>query len=363
MPSIKSEKHIPAASGQIGDIGISSSAAGGNFGLSCVFYWDRCMGTPTRGGGTGGRQTERPDGTDMQNDGMKHYLAVSGLLLAMVLWGSSFVALKVAFRAYDPMVVIFGRMAVASICFLMLGRWIVSSVRLRWGDFKYIMIMALCEPCLYYLFEAHAIERTTASQAGMITAMFPVLVALAAGWLLKESVGPNTWLGSVMAVVGVCWLTFEAESSASAPDPVMGNFLEFLAMICAAGYTITLKRLTRIYSPFFLTAMQAFAGSVFYLPLVFLPSTRLPVHFEMAPGMAIIYLGAVITLGAYGLFNFGLKHIPAHQASAYVNLIPVFSVIMGWMLLDESLTGTQYLAALLIMAGVYVGQRRKYRFQ
>jgi drug/metabolite transporter (DMT)-like permease len=75
--------------------------------------------------------------------------------------------------------------------------------------------------------------------------------------------------------------------------------------------------------------------------------------------MAIIYLGAAITLGAYGLFNFGVKHTSAAQASAYVNLIPVFSVIMGRMILDESLTGAQYLAALLVMAGVYVGQRRR----
>jgi drug/metabolite transporter (DMT)-like permease len=141
---------------------------------------------------------------------------------------------------------------------------------------------------------------------------------------------------------------------------VLGNFLEFLAMVCAVGYTITLKWLSHRYSPFFLTAMQAFAGSVFYLPLVFLPSTRLPLHFDPASGMAIIYLGAAITLGAYGLFNFGVKHISAAHASAYVNLIPVFSVIMGWMILDESLTGVQYLAAMLVMAGVYVGQRRSF---
>jgi drug/metabolite transporter (DMT)-like permease len=75
--------------------------------------------------------------------------------------------------------------------------------------------------------------------------------------------------------------------------------------------------------------------------------------------MAVIYLGAVITLGAYGLYNFGLKHIPASQASAYVNLIPVFSVLMGWMMLGESFTGTQCLATVLVMAGVYISQRRQ----
>jgi drug/metabolite transporter (DMT)-like permease len=297
----------------------------------------------------------------MCHDEMKHYLAIWGLLLAMVLWGSSFVALKIAFRAYDPIVVIFGRMAVASMGFLLLGRWILSSVKFRWSDLKYMLFMAFCEPCLYYLFEAQAIEHTSASQAGMITAVFPILVALAAGWLLKESVGSNTWLGCLMAAVGVCWLTLESVPSEAAPNPVLGNFLEFIAMVCATGYTITLKRLCRRYSPFFLTAMQAFVGSVFYLPLVFLPSTQLPLHFETASGVAIIYLGAVISLGAYGLYNFGLKHLPAHQATAYVNLIPVFSIFWGWMVLDESLTGAQYLAALLVMAGVYEAQRRRIR--
>lgn len=280
-------------------------------------------------------------------------------MLAMLLWASSFVALKIAFRAYDPMVVIFGRMAVASICFLLLYRWFMNSVDFRWGDLKYILFMAFCEPCLYFIFEAQAIEHTTASQAGMITAMLPILVALAAGWLLKESVGLCTWLGSLMTLAGVCWLTLESVPSTDAPNPALGNFYEFLAMVCATGYTITLKRLTRRYPPFFLTAMQAFAGSVFYLPLLFLPSTRLTLYFEPASGMAIIYLGAVITLGAYGLYNFGLKHISASQASAYVNLIPVFSVLMGWMLLDESFTGAQCLAASLVMVGVYISQRRQ----
>ena len=45
-------------------------------------------------------------------------LAPLALVLAMLLWASSFIALKFAFRSYDPLVVIFGRMLVASICFL-----------------------------------------------------------------------------------------------------------------------------------------------------------------------------------------------------------------------------------------------------
>ncbi len=279
------------------------------------------------------------------------------LTTAMILWSSSFIALKIAFRDYDPMVVIFGRMLVASLCFLVVGKRLVSTLHYRKGDYKLILFMAFCEPCLYFIFEARAIENTTASQAGIITAILPILVLVGAYIFLKEPVRKATWLGAITALLGVCWLTLESSPSAEAPNPALGNFYEFLAMVCAAGYTISLKHLTSRYSPFFLTAVQAVVGSIFFLPLLFLPQTELPGEFAPSPILAIVYLGAVITLGAYGLYNFGLKHLPAGQAAMFVNLIPVFAVFLGWMILGETLSIKQTIATLLILAGVWISQR------
>jgi len=284
-------------------------------------------------------------------------LAQFALILAMVLWASSFIALKFAFRTYDPLVVIFGRMFIASTCFLLIGRRLAQSLHYRKGDYKLILFMALCEPCLYFLFEAKAVENTTASQAGLITAMLPILVMIAAALVLKERITGRSIAGSGLAVAGVCWLTLLSAPTADAPNPLLGNFLEFLAMVCATGYTIALKSLTERYAPFFLTAMQAFAGGLFYFPLLFFPGTVLPTEFHLGPALAIVYLGAVITLGAYGLYNYGLKHAPANKAASYVNLIPVFSVIMGWLFLGETFTAGQTAAAAVVMAGVSFSQR------
>ena len=286
----------------------------------------------------------------------KPSLATLALIIAMVLWASSFIALKFAFRTYDPLVVIFGRMLVASICFLIVAKRVTRALQYRRGDYKLLLFMALCEPCLYFLFEAKAVENTTASQAGMITAMLPILVMVAAALFLKERIGSKSWLGAITAVAGVCWLTLLSTPTDNAPNPLLGNFLEFLAMLCATGYTIALKSLTERYSPFFLTALQAFAGCFFYLPLLFLPSTVLPTSFHLGPSLAILYLGAVITLGAYGLYNYGLKHVDANKAAAFVNLIPIFSVCMGWLLLGETLSPGQIGAGFLIMGGVYLTQ-------
>ncbi len=278
------------------------------------------------------------------------------LLTAMVLWSSSFIALKISFQGYDPMVVIFGRMLVASICFLLFASRFRRSVQYKKGDYKLILFMAFCEPCLYFIFEASAIVHTTASQAGMITAILPVLVMLAASFHLKERTSLRGWSGAILAVIGVIWLSMEAVPSENAPNPILGNFYEFLAMVCATGYTISLRQLTLRYSPFFLTAIQAFVGCFFFLPFLFLPSTELPTSYDPVSTYAVIYLGAVITLGAYGLYNYGLKHVPAGQASSYVNLIPVFSVLLGWLILDETFVQSQIFAAVVVMAGVTLTQ-------
>ncbi|MGW8195740.1 MAG: DMT family transporter [Desulforhopalus sp.] len=288
--------------------------------------------------------------------GRKFSLPVMALILAMILWASSFIALKIAFRAYDPLVVIFGRMVVASLCFLAVSKRVTHALHYRRGDYKMIVFMALCEPCLYFIFEAKAVENTTASQAGMVTAMLPILIMVGAVLFLKERVGGKSWLGALIAVAGVCLLSAQSSPTADAPNPVLGNFLEFLAMVCATGYTIALKSLTKRYAPFFLTAVQAFVGSIFYLPLLFLPSTSLPTQLHLGPGIAILYLGAVITLGAYGLYNYGLKHVPANRAGAYVNLIPIFSVILGCLVLGETFTVGQIFSSAIIMGGVYLTQ-------
>ncbi len=283
------------------------------------------------------------------------WLPYTCLTLAMVLWSSSFIALKLAFRSFDPMIVIFGRMAVASCCFLLfLNRF--GKIDYRRGDWKPILFMTLCEPCLYFLFEAHALTNTSAAQAGMICALLPLMVAVGARIFLKEGISARTWSGFLLAISGAVWLSISGTATDEAPNPALGNLLEFLAMVCATGYIITLKRLTARYSPILLTALQALAGTVFFLPILFLPATAWPTQLDGHGIMAIVYLGAFVTMGAYGCYNFGISRIPASQASAFVNLIPVFTVILGRLILNERFTPLQYPAAALIFIGIFLSQ-------
>lgn len=273
----------------------------------------------------------------------------------MMTWASSFIALKSAIGPMGPMSVVFGRMIVASLCFVY---FIKGFMKLEFTkkDIKYILLMTAFEPCLYFIFEAKALQYTTASQAGMITSMMPLMTAIGAGIALKEVIGKRLLTGSAIAVLGAIWLSLSAQSSENALNPLLGNTLEFLAMVCGAWYAIAIRYLSQRFSALFLTAAQGFVGAIFFLPLAIWEYNTLEMHPTMETFGWILYLGVVVTIGGYGMFNLALSRIEASKASVFVNLIPVFTVFLAYLFLGETLNPTEMMASGVILFGVVVSQ-------
>lgn len=81
----------------------------------------------------------------------------------------------------------------------------------------------------------------------------------------------------------------------------------------------------------------------------------------LLPSLVVLYLGAGITLGAYGLYTWGVSRIPVSQAGMFLNLIPVFTLMLARALLGERLNAPQWLACGLILAGCAVGAADRMR--
>lgn len=282
-------------------------------------------------------------------------LGILSLTFAMFIWASSFIALKAAMNEYGAHTVIFVRMVFASMCFLI---FIKSFLKYEFTkkDILLILLLALFEPCLYFLFESKALQLTTASQAGMIASLMPLITSVAAVFILKELISKQFIFGSILAVFGAIWLSLEATSSITAPNPILGNFLEFLAMACAAGYTIVAKHLTYKFSAIFLTAAHAFIGTIFFLPLAFYELTTTPFVFKLEGFLWTAYLGVIVTLGGYGLYNYSLTKINASKASIFMNLIPVFTLVLAYFILNERLSYIEITASIVVLFGVFISQ-------
>ncbi|MGE4554007.1 MAG: DMT family transporter, partial [Desulfovibrionaceae bacterium] len=164
--------------------------------------------------------------------------------------------------------------------------------------------------------------------------------------------------GLAAALGCVVWLTLAGGAQEHAPNPLLGNALELAAMVCSAGYMLSARSLGSRYSSFTLTAVQMAGGLVFFIPgllrMAPLPGAD-PALVWPAVGM-LVFLGSVVSLGAFGLYNYGLTCLPAARASAYVNLVPVVAVALGWACLGETLNPVQCLAGAGVLGGVLLTQ-------
>ncbi len=292
----------------------------------------------------------------MQNNNSKSTaISVTAIMAAVILWGCSFVAMRIVLRVLPPTTVVFTRMLTALIVLIpFFGKLRPKDFQIR--DLRYIIPMVLFQPCLYFLFESNALTLTTSSQAGVIAASVPVLVAIGARFMFNERISMFTVTGLLLSVGGVIFLTMFQGHDEKAANPVIGNLLEAAAMLFAAGNMLIIKKLSRRYNPWTLTAFQALAGTLF-----FLPGAAGLVHSGTAvwtPQLIIlmVFLGTFVTLGAFGMYNWGISRIDASKASSFINLVPVITIITGWLILGEGLTPVQTAAAAVVLAGVIIGQ-------
>lgn len=295
----------------------------------------------------------------MQQAAYVRYSGPAAAIISTVLWGGAYVAMKFALACFHPMIMIFLLLVVSSTAFLALLPSMWAKQRYAKGDWRIFLVLVICEPCLYFAFEGYALNYTSASQAGMLSATLPIFVGAFGYVLLKEKIGFVAWCGCVVAIAGAVWLSVGSVPDEHAANPLLGNALQTSAMVFAALYAICVRRLSRGYTPMFITAVQAWAGVVFFFPALFIPGMGMPEGGATALAWAsIVYLGLGVSVGAYSLYGFSISRMPAARASMFMNLIPVFTLVFSMIILGERLAPSQYMASALVLGGVVISQRR-----
>lgn len=284
------------------------------------------------------------------------FLAPLCLAGAVLLWGTSFMATKTALSGLPPMAVMWLRMALASVLVL-LFRKRFPTPRYEKGDWKVLGFLCLMQPCLYFLLEGYAVSLTTSSQAGMLSALVPLLVAGGAWVVLGEAMSPMGVTGLIISIGGVVWLSLSGAPDVSAPNPALGNLLEVGALTSAAIYMVVMKRLSVRYSTWWLTGLQCVVGAVFFLPGAVMseigPLAAVPPETWLAVG----YLGLFVTMGAFGLYNMALTMMPAGRAAMAINLVSPVALAAGWLMLGENMSPMQLAACAVIGLGVALGRK------
>ena len=280
--------------------------------------------------------------------------AYASLILAMLLYGSTFLAMKVVLNDYPPVTMIAIRMIIATLFFLPFLFTTYKDIKIQKSDWKILALMILAEPCLYFIFEGYALQNTTSSQAGIVNALEPVFITIGAAFILKERMPKVAYLGFIIAILGSVFLSISAQATESAPNPLFGNMLECLAIILAALSIIATKYLMDKYPPFYLAGCQIIGGAFFFAILSYIMHGNINLIFGLS-FFIIVYL-ALLTVITYALYNYSMCSLSASKASPFLYLMPVFAMFFGWFFLDEILTKWQIIACFVIFLGIYLTQ-------
>lgn len=281
------------------------------------------------------------------------YFSAAG---AMVMWSMTFVWFKIVNEAYPPFAIVFLRLLVSAI--IMTGIAVFASVlqKLDIRDLPRFLLLALIYPFVYFIAESIGLTKIHASLAAVIISTIPLLVPVGAYLLLSERVTRLNILGILISFLGVLIVILNRNFSLNA-EPV-GLILMLLAVFCAVGYTLMVKRLTERYNAYSITTYQNIFGALMFLPLFLIFDLRefAQAEHSLRPILNLGYLSIFGSSIAFILFNYSVKTIGATRTEIFSNLIPVLTAVFAYFMLGEELGLKKIIGIIVVLAGLFLSQ-------
>ena len=282
-------------------------------------------------------------------------------LFAVVVWGASFIATKVALREVSPITIIWLRFGMGVIVLGLLVARRRQFALPKYKDLGYFSLLGFLGVTFHQWLQSNGLVTAQASTTAWIVSTTPVFMALL-GWLiLKEGLGWLRATGIAIAALGVLMVVSHGDwSSISA-----GRFLttgDVLIMLSAPNWAIfsVLSRRGLQQNP--PARMMFFVMSVGWLFLSLLlltgPGTSEIGRLQWDGWVAIGFLGIFCSGLAYVFWYDALQEIPAGQLGVFLYLEPLVTVLVAALLLNEAILLSSLLGGFLILAGVWIVQMK-----
>ncbi|SIO21887.1 DMT family transporter [Agromyces cerinus] len=279
------------------------------------------------------------------------YLA---LTLASLFWAGNYVFGEMVTAEISPVSLTFWRWAFAAIPLLVFA-WAIE--RPDWRgvvrEWPWHLLLSVLGLTGYTLFLYSALGLTGAVTASVISAINPATIALAAAIFLHERLRGVQVVGLVVAFLGVTVVLTGGDLLAVLRQGFrIGDLLVVGAVIVWSAYVIVSRRLAT--PPITATAVQAVIAVVTMLPLVAVVGIALPTSAAGIAGLA--YIVIFPSMLGYAFWNLGAAAVGPARAGIFLNLLPVFTVLIA-LVLGQSLEPVAMAGGALVLLGVYLTLR------
>ncbi|MEW6413087.1 MAG: DMT family transporter [Candidatus Zixiibacteriota bacterium] len=278
------------------------------------------------------------------------------LIIPVVFWGISYIAIKVVLEELEPVEMISVRFLLAAPTLYLILRF--KGLRIWPVAMRGKLLFASFMVFLHFWVMATGMKETSASNTAWILTTAPIFIAIL-GWIfLNEKFSLYQWLGLAVACSGVIFLTYNGDPSNLAWIHSRGDLIVLGSCVTWAIYTIGTRDITRKVNPLVATFwMTAIAGLVFVPWTLVTSGYQKFMHLQDDTVISLFFLGIFCLAVAFWLWSEGLARQTAAEVGVYLYIEPLITMIGAWVLIGEAITIWLVVGAILISIGVYVSER------
>ena len=301
------------------------------------------------------------------------YMAVIALVVSMLIWSVSGIAIKHALVVLPPLTMIVMRFVPSVLLMLLVGvvrrkHSLFCLQKMDLKDLPLFLIAGFCQPFLYYLLETFtydALNSPTIAETLLSTS--PLLSPLFAAIMLHERVTKYNILGILVSTAGVFVLTLAGSSSYSIGN-YWGILLAFAAVSAAVIDSVMMRKTPVKYSALSFVFYTQLISLMFFIPLWFVkegPQEIYNLQLTIDKSQLYIALGCVgyltvfASVTAFILFCYTVRRIGVTRANAFNNIRPAFTALWMFLFFGEQLPAAKWIGMILIIFGLFVCQKQE----
>lgn len=287
---------------------------------------------------------------------MKNYKLTFAVLTVAIVWGTTFLSIRVAVETIPAWFVAGIRQLLAAIIMLMILLYRKELKWIGWENLKYQLIFSTLMLIIANGMTTVAEESVTSSLASLMSACSPIAVFLGSVAFGLQKFSFRALIGIILCFSGILFIFWDGLNDLANPDYLMGIIFLFIAILGWASGTIFTKKLNLQSKNITLNLFYQFAfAGVIQLIFAFLFSEKYNFeNWSLVSISATLYLAIFGSVAAFFAFHYALTKISPVQVSilAYVNT--VISIFLSWLILNETISAKFIVAAFLIILGVFI---------
>jgi drug/metabolite transporter (DMT)-like permease len=288
--------------------------------------------------------------------GMSKPFVYLSLVAIMMIWGLNVIALKILVNHFSPVTLTSFRIFTAGLVVILILFFIGQLRKLTRKEVMYIGTAALFSVVAHHLFLAVGLTKTTASNAGLILGLVPLVTSVLAIVFLGNRFTVFRFIGILLGFTGVVFVVLNGKSGIHHVS--IGDFYIFLSVLSQAISFIMIKKATETLDARVMTGwMLLFGSALLFIISLWMEPDGLSSMTNWTPSLWVIFLASAVLATALGhmFYNKAIQQIGAAESAIFINLNPLFSLLGAYLFLGESISHSQIMGFILIVIGVILG--------